>query len=185
MGTAFQSVSQWSFCRCCVQPCRISPHSQTFDSVLWQMSFWCWQSVWSHVSWLSVTEVVLAFNPVAFQREWIFPVPSALIKITLSITIGPWWNLEDYMNLTLISLGPCIDLPTVRPFDLLGLSQEALVPPNQQFVDQSKLPWGVHGEDWPTVEALRGETGPDWQTHSLAPALDNLRVLPCLMSHGH
>lgn len=49
-----------------------------------------WQFVRSHVSWLSVTEVVFAFNPVEVQREWIFPVPSALIKITLAAAIGPW-----------------------------------------------------------------------------------------------
>lgn len=45
------------------------------------------------VSWLSVTEVVFACNPVEFEkkkeREKIFPVPSVLIKITLSQSIGP------------------------------------------------------------------------------------------------
>ena len=70
---------------------------QIFDfAVLANVAGWF---VHSHVSWLSVTEVVLAFNPVEVQREWIFPVPSTLIKITLSTAIGPWGNLEAYPEL--------------------------------------------------------------------------------------
>lgn len=113
-------------------------------------------SLSSHVSWLSVTEVVLAFNPVEFQREWIFPVPSTLIKITLSTAIGQWWNLEAYPEFNFDWPGS-LDWVAHRPllFDLLGLLQEALVPPNQPFVDQSKLPWGGHREDW----VLRGQIG--------------------------
>lgn len=68
--------------------------------------------------------------------------------------------------------------------DLLQLQQEVQCPLISSCV-QSKFPWGVLDRDWPAVWVLEGETGPDWQTHSLAPTMDNLRVLPWQMSHGH
>lgn len=117
----------------------------------------------------------------ATDRKW-----SCLALETL------WWHHSPCLQLIAkISLVLAIALillnVSCRPpsFSLWSAATPAgsPAPLNQWFVGQSKLPWGVLDGDWPAVR-VKGETRPDWQTHSLAPAVDNLRVPPWLMSHG-
>lgn len=98
---------------------------------------------------LMVTLVVRA----SARRKETFPVPSALIPVTLSPATGPWWGLQANPELNFASPGS-LDWVAHRSRPLWSSRDPARKPgrhPPNRFVALSEFSWGPHWEDWPAV----------------------------------
>lgn len=100
-------------------------------------------------SCLMVTLVVQA----SARRKQTFPVPSALIPVTLSAATGPWWDLQANPEPN-FSSSSSLDWVAHRSGPLWSSKDPARKPgrhPYNHFVELSEVPWGLHWEDWPWV----------------------------------
>lgn len=100
-------------------------------------------------SCLMVTLVVRA----SARRKQTFPVPSALIPVTLSAATGPWWDLQANPEPNFAS-SSSLDWVAHRSRPLWSSKDPARKPgrhPPNHFVELSEVPWGLHWEDWPWV----------------------------------
>lgn len=120
---------------------------------------WTLTPVWYHIArqlmltiefqCLTVTLVVRA----SARRKQAFPVPSALIPVTLSPATGPWWGLQANPELNFASPGS-LDWVAHRSRPLWSSRDPARKPgrhPPNRFVALSEVPLGLHQEDWPAV----------------------------------